>query len=52
MKQKEFTLSGTVADSRSNETLIGVTIYFPEIKSSTTTNEYGFYSISQVTTKH
>ena len=44
--KKKFTLSGTVADGRNNETLIGVTIYFPELKSTTTTNEYGFYSIT------
>jgi hypothetical protein len=43
--KKEVYLNGTVADSRNNETLIGVTIYFP-VKSSTTTNEYGFYSIT------
>jgi RecA/RadA recombinase len=30
----------------SNETLIGVTIIFPEIQAGTTTNEYGFYSIT------
>ena len=29
-----------------NETLIGVSIYFPELNSGTTTNEYGFYSIT------
>jgi hypothetical protein len=44
--QEKFTLSGTVTDIKNNETLIGVNIYIPEIKSSTTTNEYGFYSIT------
>jgi hypothetical protein len=42
----KFTISGVVTDSKNNETLIGVTIYFPELKIGTTTNEYGFYSIS------
>lgn len=44
--QEKFTLSGTVYDNASNETLIGVSIYFPELSSGTTTNEYGFYSIT------
>jgi len=44
--QEKFTLSGTITDIKNNETLIGVNIYIPEIKSSTTTNEYGFYSIT------
>jgi hypothetical protein len=45
IKQK-FTLSGTVSDAKSNESIIGVTIYIPELKTGTTTNEYGFYSIT------
>ena len=44
--QDKFTLSGTVTDNPSNETLIGVNIIFPEIQSGTMTNEYGFYSIT------
>src|SRR6187402_1761683 len=44
-KQK-FTLSGTIADANSNETLIGVNISIPELKTGVTTNEYGFYSIT------
>ena len=44
--QEKFTLSGTITDSSSNETLIGVNIIFPELKTGTNTNEYGFYSIS------
>lgn len=44
--QEKFTLSGTITDSRSNETLIGVAIYIPSLKIGTTTNEYGFYSLS------
>ncbi|MAD96041.1 MAG: hypothetical protein CMB99_01805 [Flavobacteriaceae bacterium] len=44
--QQKFTLSGTVYDNSSNETLIGVSVYFPELKVGTTTNEYGFYSIT------
>ncbi|GAA4971421.1 TonB-dependent receptor [Algibacter aquimarinus] len=44
--QEKFTLSGTISEEKSNETLIGVNIIFPEIASGTTTNEYGFYSIT------
>ncbi|UKM66412.1 TonB-dependent receptor [Flavobacteriaceae bacterium GSB9] len=44
--QEKFTISGTVSEQKSNETLIGVNIIFPEIQSGTTTNEYGFYSIT------
>jgi outer membrane receptor protein involved in Fe transport len=44
-KQK-FTLSGTISDLKSNETIIGVNVFIPELKTGTTTNEYGFYSIT------
>ncbi|MFC4219946.1 TonB-dependent receptor [Flagellimonas marina] len=44
--QQKFTLSGTISEANSNETLIGVTIAFPELKTGVTTNEYGFYSIT------
>ncbi len=44
--QEKFTFSGTISEEKSNETLIGVNILFPEIKTGTTTNEYGFFSIT------
>ena len=44
--QGKFTLSGTVAEMGSNETIIGVNIYVPALKIGTTTNEYGFYSVT------
>ncbi|WP_370480253.1 TonB-dependent receptor [Tamlana flava] len=44
--QEKYTISGTISEEKSNETLIGVNIIFPEIQSGTTTNEYGFYSIT------
>ena len=46
LSQEKITLSGTVHDDLNNETLIGVSIYFPELKAGTSTNEYGFYSIT------
>jgi hypothetical protein len=44
--QEKHTFSGTITDSQSNETLIGVNIIFPELQSGTMTNEYGFFSIT------
>nr|WP_321236645.1 TonB-dependent receptor [uncultured Psychroserpens sp.] len=44
--QEKITLSGTITDMNSNETLIGVNIVFPELQTGTNTNEYGFFSIS------
>ena len=44
--QEKFTLSGTIIDANSNETLIGVNVVLPELKTGVTTNEYGFYSIT------
>ncbi len=44
--QEKYTLSGIVSEKSSNETLIGVTIIFPEIGKGVVTNEYGFYSIT------
>jgi hypothetical protein len=44
--QEKSTISGSVYDANNNETLIGVSVYFPELNSGTTTNEYGFYSIT------
>ena len=46
LAKQKFTLSGTVSDAKSNESIIGVNIYIPELKTGTTTNEYGFYSIT------
>lgn len=44
--QEKFTLSGTITDFKNNETLIGVNVYIPALKIGTTTNEYGFYSLT------
>lgn len=44
--QERFTLSGTISDSGSNETLIGVSIVIPALQTGAITNEYGFYSIT------
>lgn len=44
--QSKYTLSGTITEARSNETLIGVTIAVPELRTGVTTNEYGFFSLT------
>tara|TARA_R110002051_G_scaffold56046_7_gene103931 strand:- start:11300 stop:13699 length:2400 start_codon:yes stop_codon:yes gene_type:complete len=44
--QQKYTVSGTISEISSNETLIGVTIAIPELKTGVTTNEYGFYSLT------
>ncbi|HSN49458.1 MAG TPA: TonB-dependent receptor, partial [Flavobacterium sp.] len=46
LAKQKFTLSGTITDANSNETLIGVNISVPESKTGVTTNEYGFYSLT------
>lgn len=44
--QTKHTLSGTVFEAASGETLIGVNVLIPELQTGTVTNEYGFYSIT------
>lgn len=44
--QEKFTLSGTITDKISGETMIGVNVLINELKTGTTTNEYGFFSIT------
>lgn len=43
---RKFTVSGYVTDSISSETLIGANIYESRRQQGTTTNPYGFYSIT------
>ena len=45
-EQKRYTVSGYVEDEASGERLISVTIYSPDHQEGTTTNEYGFYSLT------
>ncbi len=44
--QEKVTLSGYVSDNENNETLIGVNVIIPNLKIGTTTNDYGFYSLT------
>ncbi|CAH0995853.1 hypothetical protein EMA8858_01981 [Emticicia aquatica] len=44
--QKLFTISGYVREKGSQEQLIGVNVYVPTTTNGTTSNNYGFYSIT------
>ncbi len=44
--QQKYTLSGTITEASSNETLIGVSVVVPELRTGVSTNEYGFYSLT------
>lgn len=47
LKQKLYTVSGFVYSSESGEQLIAANIYDPNTFKGTTTNNYGFYSLSR-----
>lgn len=44
--QKDFTLSGSIKDQDSGETLVGASVAVPALGIGTTSNEYGFFSLS------
>jgi hypothetical protein len=44
--QSKYTISGYVRELGSQEALIAVTVFAPEIKAGLSTNNYGFYSIT------
>ncbi|TAL57826.1 MAG: TonB-dependent receptor [Bacteroidetes bacterium] len=46
LPNQKFTISGYVNENGSKELLVGVPINIPEIKNGTTTNPFGFYSIT------
>jgi len=46
LAQEKHTISGYLKDANSGETLIGANFYIPALKSGTTSNTYGFYSIT------
>lgn len=48
----EYTISGYITESGSGENLLGVSIYVPELKLGTTTNDYGFFSLTLPEGKH
>jgi hypothetical protein len=46
LAQKNYTINGTVKDAATGETLIGASIRLQEKKTGTTTNAYGFFSLT------
>lgn len=44
--QEKFTLSGTISEADSGETLFGVNVIIPALETGTVTNQYGYYSIT------
>ena len=44
--QDKFTISGYAKDAKNGEALIGVTVYKKNSQIGTSTNEYGFYSLT------
>ena len=44
--QDKVTLNGYVRDADNGEELIGVTVYIPQLKAGTVTNDYGFYALT------
>lgn len=44
--QEKVTLSGYMKDASNGESMIGASVYVKELKGGTTTNVYGFYSIT------
>ena len=44
--QQKYTLSGTVTDASNGEKLLGVNLLIKGTQMGTSTNEYGFYSLT------
>jgi CarboxypepD_reg-like domain/TonB-dependent Receptor Plug Domain len=45
VNSQNVTLSGTIRDAQNGGILIGASVYLPELKRGTITNEFGFYSL-------
>ena len=44
--QNKYTLSGYVKDNETGEYLIGASVFLEDMRKGTSTNQYGFYSIT------
>jgi hypothetical protein len=51
-KTKKYTINGTVRDKSNGEALFGATIYINELKTGTSSDVYGNYSISMIEGKY
>ncbi len=43
---QQYTISGTVKDSANGESVLGSSVFIPELKTGVNTNSYGFFSIT------
>lgn len=50
--QAQYTISGYIKERGSGENLLGVSIYVPESKLGTVTNDYGFFSLTLPEGRH
>lgn len=50
--QENVTISGTITDAATGESLIGATVFVPELGIGAVTNVYGFYSLGLPKTRH
>ena len=46
MAQELMTISGEIRDAKNGETLIGASVYIPELQLGTSSNNYGLFSIT------
>ncbi|MEO9510658.1 MAG: TonB-dependent receptor [Flavobacteriaceae bacterium] len=51
-QSSKYTISGYITENGSGENLLGVSIYVPELKLGTTSNDYGFFSLTLPQGKH
>lgn len=49
---QSVTVSGYVEDMASRERILGASVYIPDLQIGTTTNQYGFYSLTTVPGSH
>ncbi|MEE9364886.1 MAG: TonB-dependent receptor [Cellulophaga sp.] len=51
-KIEKYTISGYIKENGSGENLLGVSVYVAKLRLGTTTNDYGFYSLTLPKGKH
>lgn len=44
--KNKYTISGFITDKKSGERMIGASVFIPSVRSGTTSNTYGFFSIT------
>ena len=49
-QENQITISGTVIDSETGESVVGAALYVAALETGTTSNQYGYYSLTIATT--